>query len=247
MCVLALAWQAHPRWRLVLAANRDERHDRASAPLARWTDAPTVLGGRDLVSGGTWLGVSDEGRLAVVTNRHTGAPPDPRSPSRGQLLKELLTGTEPTLALSSEALATFNSFSLIFITGGEATFASNRPEAIAHPLTSGVHGLSNAALNAPWPKTERLKAAVSDWLAQDSDECEILLDALADDRTAGDARVPAQSSIFIRNPVFGTRCSTVVTIDQAGQGTIVERRFRPDGTPDSQTTAHFTWPVSAVL
>ncbi|RZJ88461.1 MAG: hypothetical protein EON88_21285, partial [Brevundimonas sp.] len=107
MCVLALAWQAHPGWRLVLAANRDERHDRASAPLARWTDAPTVLGGRDLVSGGTWLGVSNEGRLAVVTNLHTGAPPDPQAPSRGQLLKDLLTGTDPALAPSSEALATF--------------------------------------------------------------------------------------------------------------------------------------------
>ena len=247
MCVLALAWQAHPRWRLVLAANRDERHDRASAPLARWADAPTVLGGRDLVSGGTWLGVSDEGRLAVVTNLHTGAPPDPQAPSRGQLLKDLLTGTEPTLALSPEALATFNPFSLIFITGGEATFASNRPEAITHPLTSGVHGLSNAALNAPWPKTERLKAAVSDWLTRDSDEPETLLHALADDRTAGDARVPALSSIFIRNPIFGTRCSTVVTTDDAGQGTIVERRFRPDGTPDGQTTARFTWPAASVL
>lgn len=247
MCVLALAWQAHPGWRLVLAANRDERHDRASAPLARWTDAPTVLGGRDLVSGGTWLGVSDEGRLAVVTNLHTGAPPDPQAPSRGQLLKDLLTRTDPALALCSDALATFNPFSLIFITGGEATFASNRPEAITHPLAPGVHGLSNAALNAPWPKTERLKAAVSDWLAQDSDERETLLDALADDRTAGDARVPAQSSIFIRNPIFGTRCSTVVTIDDAGQGTIVERRFRPDGTPDGQTTARFTWPAASVL
>lgn len=247
MCVLALAWQAHPRWRLALAANRDERHDRASAPLARWTDAPTVLGGRDLVSGGTWLGVSDEGRLAVVTNLHTGAPPDPRAPSRGQLLKDLLVGTDPAVALSPEtlapeALATFNPFSLIFVTGGEATFASNRPEAATHPFAPGVHGLSNAALNAPWPKTERLKAAVSDWLTQDSDDPNALLEALADDRTAGDVHVPAQSSIFIRNPIFGTRCSTVVTIDQAGQGTIVERRFRPDGTRDGQTTARFTWP-----
>src|ERR1700754_2725628 len=92
MCILAFAWQAHPRWHLVLAGNRDERHDRPAAPLARWEAPADLIAGRDLKSGGTWLGVSEKGRLAVVTNLRGHGGPDPAKVSRGALVADLLAG-----------------------------------------------------------------------------------------------------------------------------------------------------------
>src|ERR1700760_2772707 len=109
MCVLALAWKAHPAWRLVLAGNRDEFHARPAAPLARWSADPGgVLAGRDLQSGGTWLGVSEEGRFAVVTNLRPGQSAAPDAPSRGVLLADLLTGEGPYAGLHTGDLAAFN-------------------------------------------------------------------------------------------------------------------------------------------
>ena len=92
MCVLAFAWKTDPDWPLVLAGNRDERHDRPSAPLQRWAEDPAVLAGRDLTAGGTWLGVSERGLLATVTNVRSEGGPDPSRPSRGWLLRDVLRG-----------------------------------------------------------------------------------------------------------------------------------------------------------
>lgn len=242
MCVLALAWRAHPRWRLVLAANRDELHARPAAPLDRWAEADQVLGGRDLASGGTWLGVSEAGRLAVVTNLHVGLPPDPAAPSRGLLLNDLLLQADAEARLAPQTLAAFNPFNLIAIADDRASFVSNRPEPEVRPLSPGIYGLSNATLDTPWPKTERLKGEVAAWLQRDAAEPDDLLAALAHDRPDGEVKGPADTPAFIRNPVYGTRCSTVVVVDQAGAGTIVERRFDADARISGETVLSFTWP-----
>ena len=251
MCVLALAWKSHPRWQLVLAGNRDEFHARPAAALARWDDPSGIIAGRDLQSGGTWLGVSDMGRLVVVTNLRGHGGPDPEKASRGALVAGLLTGDGPYADPATAPLQDFNPFNLIRADGQGATFLSNRPGDIRTSLSHGVYGLSNGALDEPWPKTLQIKSGLTDWLAQDSGDIEQLFALL---RTEGQPHIgiapatpsevtqePALSTIFIHNPVYGTRCSTVVTVDAQGQGQIAERRYDATGTVTGETRIDFHW------
>jgi uncharacterized protein with NRDE domain len=249
MCVLALAFDEHPRWRLVLAGNRDELHARAAAPLHRWDGHGRVLAGQDLQSGGTWLGVSEEGRLAVVTNLRGYGPPEDGRPSRGLLLRDLLAGEGGYAAPSDEDLDGFNPFNLFALVDGALMFWSNRPAPERRRLGPGLYGASNGPLDAPWPKTVRLKTALAAWLEADGERPEALLDALRDDQPpavqAGppsDAPEPPQTPIFIRNPLYGTRCSTVVAIDRDGRGRIIERRYDADGAAAGETMLEFAWP-----
>ena len=252
MCVLAFAWRAHPDWPLVLAGNRDELHARPAAPLGRWTDAPQVLGGRDLESGGTWLGVSEQGRLAVVTNLRGHGPPQPDAPSRGLLARDFLAGDGPFASFDAADLAGFNPINLIVADAEGARFYSNRPATSARELTPGIYGLSNGDLDAPWPKTQRLKAALAGWLGAPGHDPQVLLADLGDETRPSDSELPSTgldlererlvSPIFIRSAVYGTRCSTVVRVDAEGRGDIVERRFGPDGEGAGETALKFDWP-----
>jgi len=246
MCVLAFAWQAHPDWRLVLAGNRDELHARPAAALARWGDAPGIIAGRDLQSGGTWLGVSEQGRFAVVTNLRGFGPPAPDRTSRGALVTDMLAGEAPA------APDAFNPFNLIAAGHDEALFLTNRPEPVRATLAPGLYGLSNGALDEPWPKTLRLKQRLLDWIVAGASGPKLLLDVLGEDRlpTAGldpaepsdVPREPAQSPIFIRNPVYGTRCGTIVAIRMDGRGTMIERRYDAAGAATGETALTFAWP-----
>ena len=252
MCVLAFAWRAHPRWQLVVAGNRDELHARPAAPLARWSAPAHVLAGRDLQSGGTWLGVSEQGRFAVVTNLrgHGGLEPD--RVSRGALIAAFLAGQGPHADPSSADLAAFNPFNLIVADRARAHFVSNRPRDIRAELAPGIYGLSNGALDEPWPKTLQLKAAMLGWVVGGSERPEALLDPLREEQLAEvgiDSTVPSDvpqeprcSPVFIRNPTYGTRCSTVVAIDADGAGTIIERRWTPEGEAAGDTRLAFSWP-----
>jgi uncharacterized protein with NRDE domain len=251
MCVLALAWCAHPRWRLVMAGNRDELHARPAQPLARWDTPNHLLAGRDLQSGGTWLGISEQGRFAVVTNLRGFGPPQAGRPSRGLLLRDLLSGEGQYGCPSDIDLLDFNPFNLITVDLDAATFLSNRPTSMRRALAPGVYGLSNGALDEPWPKTVRLKNILRDWVAGGAQQPELLLDNLREDtlpeigeRSAVPSDVPQEapiSPIFIRNSIYGTRCSTVVAIDALGRGFIVERRFTSDGNASGEATFSFSW------
>ena len=241
MCLIAFAWQTHPRWRLVLAGNRDEFHARPSAPLARWSDLP-VVGGRDLEAGGTWLGATDAGRCCVVTNVR-----DPRDPqlgaSRGLLATDYLAGAADATAHARRLLAQaagYRPFNLLTFDAQAAFYLGNRPEPRAQAVTPGVHGLSNADFNTPWPKTRALMARLAAWLeSADADDFAPLFAALADERQAPDAELPDTgiglererrlSAAFIRGADYGTRASTVLAIGHDGRGVIEERRFGPEG------------------
>ena len=187
MCLIAFAWKAHPRWRLVLAGTRDEFHARPSAPLARWNDAP-VIAGRDLEAGGTWLGVSAAGRCGVVTNVR-----DPRLPqhgrSRGLLVTDWLRG-EAGAASHAQSLqvsaADYRPVNLRTFGAHDAFILGNQPAPRAQAVTPGVHGLSNADFNTPWPKTRQLMARLQAWLDQGNEDIAPLFDALADARPALD-------------------------------------------------------------
>lgn len=238
MCVAALAWAAHPRWRLVVAANRDEFHARPTAPLARWDNG--VIAGRDLEAGGTWLGVNDAGRFALVTNFRLPGYPKPGLASRGGLVVDWLLGQPDPDA------AQLNPFHLLRIGPDGASHLSNQPRPTSTPLQPGVHGVSNGQFDQPWRKTQRLTEAVAAWLSVGTTDPESLFAALADEtplppETDSEGPEATFSPVFIRNAVYGTRCSTVVLVDAAGQGQIIERRFDGDGTVTGETQLGFTW------
>lgn len=259
MCLLALAWKTHPRWHLVMAGNRDEYHARPTAGLAAWP-APDagVLAGRDLRSGGTWAGVGGEGRMAVVTNvrdplaRQTG-------PSRGALVADYLRGTGPAAAFA-EALATraaeFAPFNLLLADRDSCQFLGNHPLA-RQALAPGVHGMSNGPLDAPWPKTVALRAALASWIADGQDDLAPLWHALASEARPDDHDLPDTGiglarerwlgSAFIRSPEYGTRASTVIALQADGCGFIHERRFGPDGSCVGDTRLDVGTPASAGL
>ena len=241
MCVLAFAWQPNSSWRLVVAGNRDELHSRPAEPLRRWDRPANVLAGRDLLSGGTWMGVSEQGRFAVVTNISGQGSPDPKLDSRGALVVSLLADT--AFELDASVAARFNPFNLITAYRGQANFFANRPGFQHRPLKPGIYGLSNADLDDPWPKTVRLRSGVEEWLA-DPGSIEDLLDLLTEGReTPRNTLIePDLSPLFIRNSTYGTRCSTVVLVDSEGHGTIMERSYSPDAAVTSERELSFRWP-----
>ncbi|MBW8754250.1 MAG: NRDE family protein [Sphingomonadales bacterium] len=250
MCVAAFAWAAHPRWLLIAIGNRDEFHERPAAPLARWDNG--ILAGRDLQSGGTWLGVSKAGRFALVTNLRGHGGPEPDRASRGTLVTDLLTGSGRYADPAIAPLQDFNPFNLILADSGQAQFLSNRPEDIRTGLAHGIYGLSNGTLDEPWPKTLQLKGALLDWLNREGNDFEPLFAALRDEHLADVGVHPREPSdvpreapetpVFIRDPIYGTRCSTVVAIGRGGRGTIIERRFSPQAESTGETTLAFDWP-----
>jgi uncharacterized protein with NRDE domain len=240
MCLVVLAWNAHPTERLVLVGHRDELHDRAAAPMDWWS-APRLLAGRDLVAGGTWLGLADRGCFGVVTNLR-GAPTPRDPPSRGSLIPRYLAGGVPPgefmAALAADA-ARYAGFSLLLGDERELWYISNGDPGGPRRLEPGIHGLSNGPLAADWPKVRRSRERLAARLAGPLDEPEALL-SLLDDRTpAPDEQLPDTgvglelerrlSPAFIVGEHYGTRAATAVVLGAAGGGRAVERSHGPDG------------------
>lgn len=245
MCLLVFAWDAHPRYRLVFAGNRDEFHRRPAAAADWWHDAPGVVGGRDLQAGGTWLALGRDGRFAVVTNFREMAPAVAGAPSRGGLVGDWLRGEGAAAhaARLRESAHRYAGYNLIYgdLAGPAPAlhYFSNR-EASASPLETGIHGLSNHVLDTPWPKVRRSTGRLAELLRQPAIEPQDMLALLADRRRADDADLPDTglaaplermlSAPFIVSEEYGTRCSTALLVDRDGNATLLERRFRGDGT-----------------
>lgn len=239
MCLALVALDAHPAYRCVIAANRDEFHARETEPAHWWDDG--VLAGRDQVAGGTWFGVTRTGRWALVTNFREGIPRDPNAPSRGRLVTQMLHDPAAPLRAAAALMpdaGRYHGFNLLVGDGSDAAFASNRSSG-ALALGAGIHGLSNHLLDTPWPKLLRSKCRLAAWLADDEPAIESAFALLADREPASDAALPATgvspqwerllSSPFIVNPDYGTRSSTVLLIASDGNVRFVERSFDADG------------------
>ncbi len=233
MCVAAIAWAAHPRWRLVAIGNRDEYHLRPAAPLARWDSG--LIAGRDLEAGGTWLGVS-AGRFGLVTNLRVPGYPRPDMASRGSLVTDWLDGTEPT------GIEGMNPFNLWLAGPEQLTFLTNHPDPYRLGLDPGIHGLSNGAHGDRWFKTARLEGALAEWLEAYEDQ-EVLFAALRDPTPESPDPEDSFSSVFIVNPAYGTRCSTVIAVDAEGRGRITERSFDASGAVTGEVALDFAWPA----
>ena len=227
MCIVAVAHLAHGRYPLIVAANRDERHARPSAAADWWHGPGTLLAGRDLAAGGTWLGVTGSGRFAAVTNIFE--PGAARAPhSRGALVTAYLLGTstpsEHAAAIAREG-ARYGPFNLVLGAGDALHFASNRQASAA--LLPGIHVLSNNAPGLKWPKVGALAATLEHAAARD-DPHEFLIETLSGPAARGPLE-RAADSLFVVGETFGTRCTTVLTVDAAGRARFVEQRFGAGG------------------
>lgn len=238
MCLILFAYEAHPEYRLVVAANRDEFYERPTAAAGFWPEAPGVLAGRDLLHGGTWLGVTRGGRFAAVTNYRDPAVKIENAPSRGALVTEFLKSIESageyTRGLAARA-GEYNGFNLLAGDGRSLYYFSNRGGP-PRELGPGVYGLSNALLDTPWPKVVRGRRALAEVVKSgDALAPEVVTRVLLDRVRAADAELPETgvglevervlSPLFIESPGYGTRCSTAVLLDRAGRLTFVERTF----------------------
>ena len=257
MCLIAFAWRHHPRYPLVVAANRDEFHQRPTAPAAFWAESPRILAGRDLLGRGTWLGITSEGRFAALTNLRGVGEARRDAPSRGSLVSSYLSGgARPSDYLAQVARRTqrYNGFCLIAGDGVEMGYYCARDDAPV-PLAPGIYGLSNARLDAPWPKVEGLKSGLASALSRPRWRSDDLLALLGDRSPAPDEALPdtgvgleaerIHSSAFIAGEHYGTRSSTVLTVDAGGRVDFTEQSYGPGGRAGSR--AHFSFVMDAFI
>lgn len=242
MCLILFAWQSHPRYALVVAANRDEFHQRPAAPAQFWEDSPGVLAGRDLQAGGTWLGISRSGRFAAVTNYREPPVPEPQLElSRGHLVREYLESGEDPAGHANDLSSRgwqYRGFNLLLGSATTLWHVSNRNPAPME-VGRGVHGLSNHLLDTRWPKVDSGRQRLERLLQDDRVEPGALF-ALLTDKTLTPGEMPQdlESSLapeqlmkhyFIVSPVYGTRCSTVLLVGRNGEIEFHERAFDPEG------------------
>ncbi|GAB4180263.1 MAG: NRDE family protein [Rhodocyclaceae bacterium] len=240
MCLILMAWRAHPDFPLVVAANRDEYYARPSAAAGFWSDAPGILAGRDLQAGGTWLGVTREGRFAALTNFRDPSHVRSDAPSRGILVSEYLrsqSGPEAFLAGLAAIAPAYNGFNLLAADARSAACYSNREDR-PRRLGAGIYGLSNHLLDTPWPKVARAKSALARAL-DTLPERERFFDLLLDRAPVPDDELPRTgvsmewerllSAAFVHSASYGTRSSTVVVLDKAGHLDFEERAFDEEG------------------
>jgi uncharacterized protein with NRDE domain len=239
MCLLVFALHTDPRLPLIVAGNRDEFHERPTQAACRWADNPDIFGGRDLQAGGTWLAVHRNGRFAAVTNHRDAHRERAGLRSRGHLVTGFLDAdaglVEYLESIDRDAYAGFN---LLVADRRSAAYLSNRGAGMRE-LPPGIYGLSNATLDDPWTKVTRSKSRLGHLIAEDDVSEASLFHLLADRQkaSAGEVRTNglsfamahALSAPFIVHPLYGTRCSTVVTVDDTGTVRFAERSFDPDG------------------
>ncbi|KQC11059.1 MAG: hypothetical protein APR62_10670 [Smithella sp. SDB] len=237
MCLILLAYNVHPSYRLILAANRDEFYERPSLPADFWKDQKNVLAGRDIKEGGTWLGITKQGKFAAVTNYRDPSTFKSKALSRGRLVSNYLAGKKNADKYVEDVFSqagNYNNFNLLIGDDNDLFVFSSCGE--TKKLKAGIYGLSNHLLNSPWPKVSRGKRLLKAALDKKGDELEETLFAMLVDRhIASDSKLPATgvglewerilSPIFITSPVYGTRSSTVLLVGKNRRVRFVERVF----------------------
>ncbi|HEX7648685.1 MAG TPA: NRDE family protein [Noviherbaspirillum sp.] len=241
MCLIVFAWQVVPGMPLLAAGNRDEFYARPSAPANWWDDHPAVYAGRDLQGGGTWIGITRGGRFAAITNIRAPSEKREDAPSRGLLVSNFLSSDASPQdyvdAIAGNAQH-YNGFNLIVGDRSSLVWYSNRGDSDPRngkPLAPGIYGLSNALLDAPWPKVVRTKAQFASLLCQGAPE-EAYFEMLTDTTRASDCRLPQTgvsmewerllSAVCIESPEYGTRASTVVQLCAGDNAVLRERVVR---------------------
>lgn len=250
VCLIALSYHSYPRYPLVAIANRDEFYSRPTTPAMFWSEHRGILAGRDAVRGGTWLGCGHRERFAAVTNFRDPRVRHPSACSRGNLVSSFLMGRDSAADYLDGVhyeRQRYNHFNLL-VSDETGLFYYASVQGKRHKLIPGMYGLSNDVLNTPWPKVQKATQALARLLDADRLlELEQLFQLLADREFAPDHLLPdtgiglewerALSPIFVHAPGYGTRSSTVVVLDQAGQLLFAERSFDAQG-KEQQTLAY---------
>lgn len=242
MCLIVFAWQQHPEAPLLLAANRDEFHNRPAAPAAFWEDSPQVLAGRDLQAGGTWLGVSREGRFTAITNiRDPEAGEKGARRSRGELTHNFLAGSQSPqdyLNAIADSVADYLGFNLLVGDRNSLWYlhGSALEQATPRALAPGIYGLSNAALDVPWPKVQRARDGLNTIVQSPKPPSHTQLRECLSDRTLAEEQALWEQNLsgdmarqlsaqFIVTPHYGTRCCTTLRQGAGGSLEFQEQRF----------------------
>jgi uncharacterized protein with NRDE domain len=250
MCLVLVVWRADARYPCLVAANRDEFHARPTARADWWPTHPQILGGRDLEAGGTWLGLTRAGRFAALTNYRDPKRCPKQAPSRGALVTSILesgAGVAECLTYLAGVAANYNGFNLIFSDGQKLGIYESVARS-GRELGPGIYGLSNHLLDSPWPKVQKAKSQLKEALSQMSDTAPLLA-VLRDDRPAPDEELPRTglslewerllSSAFVRAPDYGTRCSTIIRIDQRGRAYFDEWSWNSGGEDVGRSSRQF--------
>lgn len=242
MCLVLVAWQAHPAFPRVVVGNRDEFHHRPTAAASWWKDKPRILAGRDLAACGTWMGITRDGRFAALTNFRDPAHMRPDAPSRGPLVSGFLQGVDSPADYLSRIRAddaAYNGYNLL-VGDRHSLYWHSNVSGETRALTPGVYGLSNELLDSPWPKVEAAKSDLSLALSRLPDDAP-LFRLLRDDRRYPDEALPRTgvsielermlSAAFILSDTrnYGTRSSTVLMEDIRGRVLFDEQTWLPDG------------------
>lgn len=240
MCLIVFSYRQHPEYDLIFAANRDEKYSRPARHARYWDEHPSILAGKDLKAGGTWMGINKEGTFSALTNfRKAELSQKEDPPSRGQLVLEFLKNDRGAVSYLEEVhkqADRYRGFSLLAGSPDQLAYYSNQQNEI-QLLDSGLYALSNHLLDTPWPKVKRAKEGLRNIIRDDPISQEALFELLADDREAPAEHLPNTglsrelekkvSPIFIKSDGYGTRCSTLLLIDKGGEVTFRERRFKP--------------------
>ncbi len=237
MCLIFLSINNHPNYKLIFAGNRDEFYNRKTAKAQYWEDYEHIVGGRDLEAGGTWLAMTKDGKIGMVTNYRDPQNMDPAAPSRGQLVTDFLISDKPADRYLQNVVNNgkrYNGYNLIVGHADELWYHSNYKKGF-EKLSSGFFGLSNHLLDTPWPKVLRGKEKMKPVLSLATIDPEMLFEVLYDDKIAVDELLPstglslererALSSMFIKSEGYGSRCSTVILIDQEDRAIFAERVY----------------------
>lgn len=248
MCLIGFMINEHPEYPFIFASNRDEFYSRETKQAGEWEGLPGLIAGKDVEKGGTWLGITMSGDFAALTNVREPTADSEGKQSRGELVKSYFENREVFNSNLDQA-SVYGGFNIIYGNVRQLNYFSNRAELKAS-LTNGVHALSNAALNTPWPKTEQLKAGMKELVSvRSSSELEENLFTLlkADqafpveqlpDTGVGTELERLLSPLFISSDQYGTRSSTVVLVDKYDNCTFVERSYVP-----SAAEARFTFKI----
>lgn len=238
MCLITFAYNQHPRYKLIIAANRDENYHRPTRAARFWDSHNNILAGKDLKAGGTWMGISRSGRFSAITNYRDPNATREDPPSRGHLVLYFLKQSEsPEVYLEQvhQKADRYNGFNLLTGTTDNLYYYSNQQQIIQR-LSSGIYGLSNHLLDTPWPKIRRAKSRLKYIVQQQTISESALFDLLSDDTEAPkdelpDTGIPVEiekkvSPVFIKSEGYGTRCSTILLIARNDKVTFRERRFK---------------------
>ena len=237
MCIILFAYKTHPKYKLLLASNRDEFYERPTEALSQWTKNRNIFAGRDKKDGGTWMGVTEDGRFSALTNYRDLSRIKDQPPSRGHLVSNFLKANTPAkiyLEGLKGSAGIFNDYNLLVGDRNDLYYFSNVSGELIK-IEPGIHGFSNHLLNTPWPKVKKGKEELATIIKREKIEKQAVIMLLNDTSTPPDSELPdtgvglewerALSSIFIKTEMYGTRASSVLTIDYNNKIGITEKSF----------------------